>query len=77
MVRVSKPAEVKTKVITKNGECQVVISLDLNININVEDLKKLGIGTVAAQDKQEDENVNWAIPEFGNQEKIKFGKTEK
>jgi hypothetical protein len=69
-----KPNEVK--VITKDGECQVSIVLELNINLN-------GDVAVSAQSiKQEKEkpksgdNFNWEVPDFEASPKIQFGKQE-
>lgn len=59
------------KVVTKDGECQIHITLDLNININgtsvkVEESKKL------VEEKKEE--TEWVIPTFDSGEKVKFGK---
>jgi len=77
MVNLIKPYQ--TKIITKNGECQVSITLDLNINLNSDGLV---LGISASDDRakkkqqEEDDAVNWAIPDFGGEDKIKFGKKE-
>jgi hypothetical protein len=77
MVQIIKPGT--TKVITKDGECEITISIELNINLN-----QSGI-TVSAQSVQaeakeikqevkEPESTNWAIPDFSNLKKVQFGK---
>ena len=74
MVRILKPEKVKTKVVTKNGECK--IELTLNININSEGVSVTADGKKAKDKKYIDEGedeVNWAIPEFDSK-KIDFGK---
>ena len=59
---------------TKQGECKVKITLDLNINLN---------GVIASVSagksgqKQEDENVAWEIGDFSPKKKVKFGKEVK
>lgn len=77
MVNLIKPYQ--TKIITKNGECQISITLDLNINLNSDGLV-LGVSAADAKVKkkqqEEDDTVNWAIPDFGSGDKIKFGKKE-
>lgn len=65
------------KVITQDGEVQVSITLDLNINLNTE-------GIVTAQNiesKKEEKKIEepkeetlWAIPDFDSMPKINFGK---
>ena len=58
---------------TKNGECQVKITLDLNINLNSDGI----IASVSAGKdgkKQEDENIAWEIGDFSPKKKVKFGK---
>jgi hypothetical protein len=64
----------KVTVITKDGECQIHITLDINVNLN-------GISGVSSPQikdkiKEEEEKTIWAIPEFKAQEKVKFGKKE-
>ena len=70
MANVSIPT---TVVETKNGECKVHITLELNINLNgnvatVESVKNL---TPVKEDK-----VEWVIPEFDSRIKLDFGKKE-
>jgi hypothetical protein len=65
----------EAKVITKNGEVFVNISLELTIKL---DGTNLQVGAVAGgpsgsvPGRQEDK-VNWAIPDFSS-DKIEFGK---
>lgn len=61
--------EVITKVQSKNGECDVNISLELTINLTSEGLA-LTAGSTKASDEEE---VNWAVPDFSH-ETIDFGK---
>ena len=67
MVRLIQPV----KVITKEGEATVNITLELNINLNT---GKLNIST-DQEDTEEKEKTQWAIPEFSKTKKIEFGKT--
>jgi len=70
-----KPTQVVT--VTKDGECHLVITLELNININ-------GAGGVSASvqslDRAEvdDDNVEFTIPDFSSfsNKVVDFGKTE-
>lgn len=66
----------EARVVTKNGEVFVNISLELTIKL---DGTNLQVGAVAGggnsvtiTEKQEDK-VNWAIPDFSSN-KIEFGK---
>lgn len=76
MPQLIKPQEVK--VITKEGECQVAISLELNINLNSSGLE------VTAQAKERspiqhgspEDKTEWAIPDFEASPRLKFGKNE-
>lgn len=72
-MRIRKPDKVKTNIITKNGECKIELTLNININsdgvsVNAEGKKKKYV------DDTEDK-VNWAIPEFDSK-KIDFGKNK-
>lgn len=75
MAQLIKPGDVK--VITKDGQITVQLQIDLNINLNQ-------TGTVSVSSDGEiksstktvsaEEETSWAIPDFGNTKKIKFGK---
>ena len=70
MGQLLKPQQVK--VITKDGECQVSISLELTINLNTD-------GLVVSQAKERHgikDDTQWAIPDFTPSAKINFGKKE-
>jgi hypothetical protein len=70
------------QVITQQGECQITVKLEINLNINSNgDLSVSATGKpttaqIVPQIEQEDEKVEWAIPDFSN-ETIKFGKQVK
>lgn len=66
MVELIRP---QMKVVTKDGECQIHITLDLNININGTNVKVEENKKLVEQDETE-----WAIPTFDSGEKVKFGK---
>jgi hypothetical protein len=71
MAQLIRPSDVK--IITKDGELKVSITLDLNINMNgsIEALSVDGKSTVKKETL--DDKVAWAIPDFVS-EKINFGK---
>ncbi len=73
-----KPGHVK--VLTQNGEVQVTIVLELNINLNSEGLsasvRELKATEEKTENKKIEENPDWEIPSFENKNKIKFGKKE-
>ncbi|MHA2043243.1 MAG: hypothetical protein ACW99G_00530 [Candidatus Thorarchaeota archaeon] len=65
-----------TKVVTKEGEIMVNISIDLNLNLNTGDLQiTSGVTPIQAQKdkKNQDEEVEWQIPDFKMGDNIKFG----
>ena len=64
-----------TKVITKDGECEITISLDLNINLNTDGLSiSSGSKASSTQEDDDDDKVNWVVPDFGGVGKVEFGK---
>lgn len=74
MANLIKPGEVK--LVTKNNEVFVNISLELNIKLDG-NITSLGIDAKAAQtqsNKIEEEKVNWEIPDFSSGGKLNFGK---
>ena len=74
MPQLIKPKEVK--VITKDGECQVSIVLELNINLNTDGVA-VSAQTIKQEVKQEKpKESGWEIPDFEALPKINFGKKE-
>jgi hypothetical protein len=72
-----------TKVVTQDGEVQISIVLDLNVNLNSDGLhisaKAAQTSSEEVKNKSDDEDVNWAIPDFSSSKKgnkFKFGKKE-
>ena len=60
------------KILTQEGEVHVLITLELNINLNSD-----GIQTVVSKEKtevKEKDSDIWEIPDFGSSPKINFGK---
>jgi len=76
MPQLFQPTKVVTKeIVTKDGECHIHITLDLNININAAG----GVGvdaSVGKKEKNDDEEVQWVVPQFTSGQKVKFGKKE-
>lgn len=68
---------VKTIVITRDGEVDFNIKLELDINVTTDGLQVGGMKIAPAreEDKPNDDFL-WAIPDF-TQEKIKFGEEVK
>ena len=74
------PQLIKTgdvKVVSKDGEVKLSITLDLNINLGeLQGLSGLASGSAVENKKNieaSEEKVQWAIPDFTS-EKINFGK---
>lgn len=62
----------EARVITKNGEVFVNIALELNIKL---DGSNIQISNGAANStQQEQDKINWEIPDFEPSNKIQFGK---
>ena len=67
-----------TKVITKDGECEITLCIELTINLNGDLNSGAAIAATSVKTKQDEpdddsEDSTWAIPDF-NTQKIKFGK---
>jgi len=68
------------KVVTQDGEVQVSITIELNINLNADGLASINASPnieqkITTQDKKTVEDTAWAIPDFGSST-INFGKRE-
>ena len=70
MAHLIKPQD--TKVVTKEGECQVSISLELTIKLDGDNLSI----SSPKEKVEEKEEMNWAIPDFSSGKKLNFGKQE-
>ena len=75
MAQLIRPSDVK--IITKDGELKVSITLDLNINMNGS-IEAMSVDGKPSMKKENlidnlDDKVTWAIPDFAS-EKIDFGK---
>jgi hypothetical protein len=73
-----KPGSVK--IVTKEGEIQVSLSIDLNVNLNTDGLlvekasASLEKNNNDFSSKKVEEKVEWAIPDFDIGPKLEFGK---
>lgn len=74
MPQLIRPQEVK--IVTKDGEVQVSIILDLNINLNSSGVQVTAQAKMADEQPEKKEDTQWAIPDFGSSQKINFGKKE-
>lgn len=65
------------KVVTQDGEVHVLITLELNINLNSDGLASVGETNVETKKMVETkkEDPAWDIPDFGSST-INFGKRE-
>jgi hypothetical protein len=76
MVRLLKKKDVQ--VVTKDGECEVHITLDLNISLNSDGLQIGASAGGSSKDEDEDEDFEWAVPDFGlDSAQVDFGKKVK
>ena len=75
MASIIRPSE--TRVVTKDGECHVSIALEITIKLDGDGIVLAANAQSAEQKKQqeEDDKVNFAIPDFSSTQKLKFGKT--
>jgi hypothetical protein len=72
MPQLIRPGDVQ--VITKEGECLVNIQMELTIKLDGSNLSIAGVSAQAKQAQAEEEKVDWQIPDFGSNQKLKFGK---
>jgi hypothetical protein len=61
-------------VVTKDGECTIHLTLDINLNLNSDFIKSNNISTESKE--EENEKTIWTIPTFKSHDKVKFGKKE-
>ena len=63
------------KILTKEGEISVLITLELNINLNSDGLTtSVREQTEVKKEKEFEKNDLWELPDFGASPKIDFGK---
>lgn len=81
MASLIKPGSVK--LVTKDGEIQVSLTIDLNLNINADGSlgpSRAETSQVNEESKVQSQNTKekfeWAIPDFEDAPKINFGKKE-
>lgn len=76
MAALIKPGSVK--VLAKDGEIQVSLTLDININLNTENMifesKNRGDNNSIKEEIEIKEKIDWAIPDFDSLAKVEFGK---
>jgi hypothetical protein len=76
MANLIKPGDIK--IVTKNNELFVNISLELNIKLDGSitnlSLSPEVLAQQAVQQKKQEEKVNWEIPDFSSGSKLNFGK---
>jgi hypothetical protein len=75
MPQFTRPSQV-TIVQNERGEGKLVITLELNINLNANGMQATiaAVNSAKAAAVEEDEEVGFEIPDFGSSEQIKFGK---
>jgi hypothetical protein len=69
MAQLIKPGEVK--IITKDGECQVSISIELTINLNSDISSEPVVKKSIVEEKKSND---WMIPDFEAAPRVNFGK---
>lgn len=62
-------------VVSKDGECNLNISLELNINLTTDQIYAQNTN-IKEEKKSDDDKVDWVIPDF-TCEKVKLGKEVK
>jgi hypothetical protein len=63
------------KVVTKEGECKLSITIDLNLNLNSSGIQ-VGANVVekSGEVAKKEEKTAWEIPDFTTMPKLNFGK---
>lgn len=83
MASLIKPGSVK--ILTKDGEVHVSLTIDLNLNLNAEGIstgaevryvKNESDTSNSSNVAKKEEKFEWAIPDFEEAPKINFGKKE-
>lgn len=74
MPQLIKPGTVK--IMTNDGEVQVSIALELTINLNTDGVKFSAQVEEQKKEIAKKEKDEWMIPDFGNSQKLDFGKKE-
>lgn len=75
MASLIKPG--KVEVLSKDGEVKVSLSIDLNLNLNGEiSSMNLSADSKRTVSKEEEDKIEWAIPDFECENKLEFGKKE-
>jgi len=69
------PAKIETRTITQEGEVHLLITLDINLNLNSDGLKLSINGTNASSVTQEEDKVHYPIPDFSSGNGLSFGKS--
>lgn len=70
------PSKIVT--VSKEGEVHVSITIDLNINLNHSGETTIAQSVTKVEEKNEDEDkVNWEIPDFSPVSDFQFGKEVK
>lgn len=66
----------KVHVVTKDGECNLNITIDLNINLTTGavDFQSAKASKLDQFEANDEEKTVWAIPTFKSEDKVKFGK---
>lgn len=69
----------KVVTVTKDGECHLVITLELNINLNsIGGDGKAISASIRSLDRAEvdDDNIEFTIPDFSSGKVLNFGKND-
>lgn len=75
MPQLIRPGAVK--LMTQDGEIQVSITLELNINLNTDGVQVAAQAVQqAAKQQTKQETTEWAIPDFAASPQLDFGKRE-
>jgi hypothetical protein len=75
MVQLIKKPEVK--VLTKEGECEINITLDVNINVTQAGEVTTKVSAKQASEGNEEEGGQYLIPDFKPGKKVNFGERVK
>jgi len=76
MPSLHRPTTTITNIVTKDGECNVNVALEITIKLDGDGIV---LAQTAEQKKQqkEDDEVNFTIPDFSSNKKLKFGKEDR
>lgn len=69
------PAKIRTQTITQDGEVHLLITLDINLNLNSDGINvSVKSGNSVTEEIVDDNKIHYPIPDFSSSSGLNFGK---